>query len=188
MRKPTISTDAAFGFATSRRILLGAVLVCALLALTMQAASAKTLKVDNGDPGCSNAPGSDPFCTNQAAIDDASMGDKIKVDDGTRSQACHRRWDDDVLNVRTVSVWPHVARPRLVRYRARPSGRTGNGASWCCRGPQRACGPSLCWRCAAPAGRSCTGSSHATLDARPKPSEMADAAVRRSASREFAMC
>ncbi len=57
MRKPTISTDAAFGFATSRRILLGAVLVGALLALTMQAASAgHKLKVDINDPGCSNLP------------------------------------------------------------------------------------------------------------------------------------
>ncbi len=140
MRKPTISTDAAFGFATNRRILHGAVLVCALLALALPA-SAKTVKVDNA-PGCSDFTG-DPYCTIQAAIDAASPGDKIKVDDGVirRLLSC---WlvplaayarnqfpsppsvrfghggDGTFLQEqrgclgRTVSVWPHVARPRLV--------------------------------------------------------------------------
>ena len=69
------------GFAIYRPILRGAVLACALSALTMTAALADTLKVDNGDPECSDIEG-DPYCTIQSAIDDASPGDRIKVDDG----------------------------------------------------------------------------------------------------------
>ena len=47
--------------------------------------SPDTLKVDNGDPNCSDVTGN-PYCTIQAAVDDASSGDTIKVDDGTYNE------------------------------------------------------------------------------------------------------
>ncbi len=75
VRKPTISTDAALGFATNRPILHGAVLAGALLAFTLPASAGHKLKVDINDPGCNNAPrpvGGDPFCNIQAAIDDSN--------------------------------------------------------------------------------------------------------------------
>ncbi len=83
MSKPTILTDAALGFATNRPILHGAVLVGALLAFTLPASAGHMLKVDINDSDCSDDPrsfgGGDPFCSIQAAIDDAMAGDRIKV-------------------------------------------------------------------------------------------------------------
>ncbi len=70
----------------SRACLVSLHLVCALLAFTLPASAGHKLKVDINDSDCDNAArpaGGDPFCNIQAAINDASAGDKIKVKDGT---------------------------------------------------------------------------------------------------------
>ena len=49
------------------------------------AALAATLRVDNTDPGCDDIVG-DPYCTINAAIDDAGVNDLVTVGGGTYSE------------------------------------------------------------------------------------------------------
>ena len=58
-----------------------AVLVLSLTAL-VDPVLAATLTVDGGDPGCSDVSGT-PYCTIQAAVDDASAGDTVNIAAGT---------------------------------------------------------------------------------------------------------